>query len=72
MKVIIIEDTHLNKYEDDLLGHKRSLRFSTLIYQPSNTNIMQIFLKINYDFRSHRTTFMLWRSCVALLLSELF
>ena len=69
---------HKEKY--DHKGQERSYKtrlakffLVKFIYQPilikiaSNTNIMKklIFLKMKFDFRSHRTTFMLWLGCLA-------
>ena len=76
MNALITEDTHLHEDEHDLKGHERSHK-AVLIHLLTNfdnilasTNIvkLQIFLKIKYDLRSHRTTFMLWRGCEAFLL----
>ena len=40
------------------------------IYKYTNIMKMQYFLKIKFDFRSYRTTFMLWRVCVAFLILD--
>ena len=77
-----MKDTHLHEDEHHLKGHIRPfllnffkhINWSTefdKILSKNNIIKMEMFLKMKYDLiRSHRTTFMLWRGCVAFLLAN--